>query len=196
MALHRSRFFTGLLVVIGVTSTVMMMTFLHAPAMGASERLTTASHLVEEGDRLATDGREREALERFLAAHVTLQRLLFDSFVGALYRSMQGEAGDETPMSGEVADAATLRNLNLSKLWIVLDPDDRAFELNLERERAQVIRQFPSFKTPESANGLEAFLHRLYPEDISGERQMNALRDGTLPSSKRWERLDHAQRAP
>jgi hypothetical protein len=37
---------------------------------------------------------------------------------------------------------------------------------------------------------LEAFLNRLYPEDRSGDRQMEALRQGALPPSKRWERLD------
>jgi hypothetical protein len=39
---------------------------------------------------------------------------------------------------------------------------------------------------------LEAFLIRLYPEDESGEHQMEAVRDGQMPPSKRWQRLQRA----
>lgn len=167
-----------------------------AAALSSAESLLAASRLTAEGDAFAIQGQEREAAKRYLAAHVALQRLLFDSFVGALYRSMKGEPDDESPMSRTIGAAAELRNLNLSKLWVVLDPDDRAFHLDLEQEREQMIARFPSFRTVEAAQALEDFLHRLYPDDLSGERQMEALRGETLPPSKRWLRLDRSLSSP
>ena len=82
-----------------------------------------------------------------------------------------------------------LRTVNLSKLWIALDPDDRSHQQGLETERAALFQHFDEFVREDSAAPLDAFLYRLYPEDESGERQMEAVREGRMPPSKRWDRL-------
>lgn len=157
----------------------------HASQSGVLE----GQRLSKEADRLVKEGREVEAARLYLAAHQQFQKLILGYFEQALRSSLGGSPVDEEALMRAGAVAADLRNTNLSKLWIVLDPDDRAFEQGLEPERAVLLQQFSEFTRPANSASLEDFLHRLYPDDVSGDRQMTTVRDGNLPPSKRWARM-------
>jgi hypothetical protein len=145
--------------------------------------------LSRHGDHLLKEGREWEAAQSYLAAHEKFQQMLLGYFEQALRADLGGTPADEAALTEASSEVAGLRNINLSKLWIVLDPDDRAFEQGLEADRAALLSRFDVFRDPVSAEPLEQFLNRLYPDDPSGDRQMDALRQGALPPSKRWARL-------
>ncbi|WP_447977275.1 hypothetical protein [Candidatus Nitrospira bockiana] len=164
-------------------------------AAGRAASVQDAELASAQADALAAAGQEREAAGLYLDAHIRFQRILLAS-VEEMLRGSFGAPVDEEAVTRAAGRAAALRNINLSKLWILVDPDDRAFQLGLEAERADLIRRFPSFRTPASAQPLEEFLHRLYPDDVSGERQMESLRGETMPFSKRWARLEAARRQP
>ncbi len=153
------------------------------------DTVSDGQRLSRDGDRLLKEGRERDAAHKYLAAHEKFQNLLLHYFEQAFRSSLGGLPADEDALTKASTEVAALRNLNLSKLWVVLDPEDRAFEQGLETERAALVQRFHEFLSPPSAEPLDRFLHRLYPDDPSGDRQMEALRGGSLPSSKRWTRL-------
>lgn len=145
--------------------------------------------LSRQADGLVQNGREAEATRLYLAAHQQFQKIILECFEQALRSSLGGSPVDEEALMRAGAVAADLRNTNLSKLWIVLDPDDRAFEQGIESERAALLQRFGEFTRPANSIALEEFLRRLYPDDVSGDRQMTAVRDGHLPPSKRWARV-------
>jgi hypothetical protein len=153
------------------------------PAVVEAERLSI------QADALVKQGREQEAAHLYLAAHMHYQATVLGFFETALKATLgNGTASDAVLLrTGQVV--ADLRNINLTKLWIVLDPDDRAFDKELEDERADLLRRFDEFTTPLNAGPFEDFLQRLYPEDNHGARQIDALREGHLPTSARWARL-------
>lgn len=161
------------------------------PIYAATNGVTTGQTLSRQADALVKQGRELEAAQRYLAAHVQFQQAIMGYFESALRQSLseQGTPSDEDDVMRAGSLVSDLRNVNLSKLWIVLDPDDRARQQGLESERATLLQQFDRFIREDSAADLEDFLYRLYPEDESGERQMEAVRQGHMPPSKRWERL-------
>lgn len=145
--------------------------------------------LSRDGDRLLKEGREPEAARMYLAAHEKFQKMLLHYFEQAFRSSLGGAPADEDALTKASTEVAGLRNVNLSKLWVVLDPEDQAFEQELETEREALLQRFDEFRSPPSAEPLDRLLHRLYPDDPSGDRQMEALRGGGLPFSKRWTRL-------
>jgi len=165
------------------------------PLAGAeTSALVKGQELSRQADALIKDGREQEAAKLYLAAHVQFQNIILAYFESALRESLGGQPadGDEEALMRAGSQVGELRNVNLSKLWIVLDPEDRAYQQGLESERASLLQQFDQFTQPDSAGPLEAFLVRLYPEDESGEHQMETVRDGQMPPSKRWQRLQRA----
>lgn len=161
------------------------------PIYAAPNSLAVGQTLSRQADALVKEGREQEAAQQYLAAHVQFQDAIMGYFESAIRQSLseQGTPSDEDDVMRAGSLVSDLRNVNLSKLWIVLDPDDRAHRQGLESERAALLQQFDTFMREDSAADLEAFLYRLYPDDESGERQMEAVRQGHLPPSKRWERL-------
>jgi hypothetical protein len=162
------------------------------PSVGAAtDALATGQELSRQADALIKDGREQKAAQLYVAAHVQFQSIILAYFESALRESLGGQpAGrDEEALTRAGSQVGDLRNVNLSKLWIVLDPEDRSYQQGLEAERAALLQQFNHFIDAESAGPLEAFLSRLYPEDESGEHQMEVMRDGQMPPSKRWQRL-------
>lgn len=163
-------------------------------ARAETAALLQGQELSRQADALIKDGHEEEAARLYLAAHVQFQNTILAYFESALRESLGGPPayGDEEALMGAGSQVGDLRNVNLSKLWIVLDPEDRAYQQGLESERASLLQQFDQFIQPGSAGLLEAFLIRLYPEDESGEHQMEAVRDGQMPPSKRWQRLQRA----
>ena len=179
-------------VVVGLIVLLMHVVAAFAPA--ETTAVVTGQELSRQADALIKDGREQEAATLYLAAHVQFQKIILAYFESALRESLGGPPayGDEEALMGAGSQVGDLRNVNLSKLWIVLDPEDRAYQQGLESERASLLQQFDQFIQPGSAGPLEAFLIRLYPEDESGEHQMEAVRDGQMPSSKRWQRLQRA----
>jgi hypothetical protein len=158
-----------------------------APA-GSVER---GQALSREADGLAAAGRELDAVRLYLEAHKQFQDVLLNYAMTALRSGLMGRDDDEQALVEKGGRIAEQRNVNLSKLWVLWDPDDRAQASGLEAERAALLARFAEFRSPASAGALEEFLHALYPEDRSGERQMEALRNGQLPPSKRWARLQH-----
>ncbi|HJU03680.1 MAG TPA: hypothetical protein VJ692_00910 [Nitrospiraceae bacterium] len=158
-------------------------------APSALDTIPDAQRFSKEGDRLVKDGREQDAVYAYLEAHKKFQHQLLHYFEQAFRSSLGGAPADEEALTKASQEVSSLRNVNLSKLWIVLDPEDRAYTQGLEEERAALLPRFEDFRRPASADPLEHFLHRLYPDDASGDRQMEALRDGNLPPSKRWARL-------
>jgi hypothetical protein len=168
--------------------------FIHLvePSAGvATNALVTGQELSRQADALVKDGHEQEAATLYLAAHVQFQKIILAYFESALRESLGGQPadGDEEALMRAGSQVGDLRNVNLSKLWIVLDPEDRSYQQGLEAERAALMQHFDRFIRPDSAGPLEAFLVRLYPEDESGEHQMEAVREGQMPPSKRWQRL-------
>lgn len=163
-------------------------------ACAENNALVIGQDLSRQADALIKDGHEQEAAKLYLAAHVQFQKIILAYFESALRESLGGQPadGDEEALMRAGSQVGDLRNVNLSKLWIVLDPEDRAYQQGLESERASLLKQFDQFTQPDSAGPLEAFLIRLYPEDESGEHQMETVRDGQMPPSKRWQRLQHA----
>jgi hypothetical protein len=147
--------------------------------------------LSRDADGLVAVGRELDAVRLYLEAHKAFQDVLLNYAMSALRSGLMGREGDEQALVEDGGRIAEWRNVNLSKLWIVWDPDDRAHTLGLEHERTELLAHFDKFRSPASTGALEDFLHKLYPEDRSGERQMEALRNGQLPPSKRWGRLQH-----
>ena len=156
-----------------------------------ADSLVKGQELSRQADALIKAGQEQQAAQHYLAAHMQFQDVILKYFEAALRESLGGQPADrdEEGLMQAGSLVGDLRNVNLSKLWIVLDPEDRSYRQGLEAERAELLQRFDRFILPESSGPLEAFLHRLYPEDESGERQMEALRDGQMPRSKRWERL-------
>ena len=157
--------------------------------VSSAAQLDVAQGLSRDGDGLVKQGHEPAAARAYLAAHEQYQRLLLTIFEDALRSSLGGAPANEETLTKAGELVAGLRNVNLSKLWIVLDPDDRAFDQGIEVERAALLQRFEEFHRPPSAEALERFLVRLYPDDRSGDRQMEAMRQGRLPPSKRWHRL-------
>lgn len=178
--------------------TVSLATGADALAQGRSVLPRTAldgQQLSRQADALLKEGQEVEAVRLYLAAHVKYQATILDLYEQTLRAGLGGPPVDEEALMRAGGIVAELRNVNLSKLWVVLDPDDRAFEKGLEAERTALLRRFEDFLRPSSAGPLETFLHTLYPEDRSGDRQMESLRDGRLPPSKRWARLQGSDAA-
>lgn len=163
-------------------------------ARAETNALVAGQELSRQADALIKDGHEEEAAKLYLAAHVQFQKIILAYFESALRESLGGPPadGDEESLMRAGSQVGELRNVNLSKLWIVLDPEDRAYRQGLESERASLLQQFDQFTQPNSAGPLEAFLVRLYPEDESGEHQMETVREGQMPPSKRWQRLQRA----
>jgi len=161
------------------------------PVSVASNALVTGQTLSRQADAFIKEGREQEAAQQYLAAHVQFQKVILGYFESALRQSFSEQQGapDDDGLMRADALVSDLRNVNLSKLWIVLDPDDRSHQQGLEAERAALFQHFDEFVREDSAAPLDAFLYRLYPEDESGERQMEAVREGRMPPSKRWDRL-------
>ncbi|HTK88271.1 MAG TPA: hypothetical protein VL329_11080, partial [Nitrospiraceae bacterium] len=155
------------------------------------DALATGQELSRQADALIKDGHEQKAAQLYVAAHVQFQSIILAYFESALRESLGGQPADrdEEALTRAGSQVGDLRNVNLSKLWIVLDPEDRSYQQGLEAERAALLQQFDHFIDVESAGPLEAFLSRLYPEDESGEHQMEVMRDGQMPPSKRWQRL-------
>jgi hypothetical protein len=171
---------------------VLSLVHLVEPSAGAAANaLVEGQELSRQADALIKEGHEQEAARFYLAAHVQFQNIILAYFESALRESLGGQVGerDEDALMRAGSVVGDLRNVNLSKLWIVLDPEDRTYQQGLEAERASLLRHFDQFIRPDSAGPLEAFLFRLYPEDESGERQMEAVRNGQMPPSKRWARL-------
>jgi hypothetical protein len=168
-----------------------LLPFIEPSAGAAANALATGQELSRQADALIKDGHEQEAAKMYLAAHVQFQSIILAYFESALRESLGGPPadGDEEALMRAGSVVGDLRNVNLSKLWIVLDPEDRAYQQGLESERTLLLQQFDQFIQPESADLLEAFLFRLYPEDESGEHQMESVREGQMPPSKRWQRL-------
>jgi hypothetical protein len=158
------------------------------------QAIADGQQLSRQADGLLKQGDEREAARLYLAAHEKYQKKILEYFEQAFRASLGGGVVDEDALTKASTRAADLRNVNLSKLWVVVDPDDRAFEQGFEAERGALLQRFDEFTLPASAGPLEQFLIKLYPEDASGDRQMDALRGGSLPASKRWTRLE-AERA-
>ena len=162
------------------------------PSVGAAtDALATGQELSRQADALIKDGHEQKAAQLYVAAHVQFQSIILAYFESALRESLGGQPADrdEEALTRAGSQVGDLRNVNLSKLWIVLDPEDRSYQQGLEAERAALLQRFDHFIDAESAGPLETFLYRLYPEDESGEHQMEVMRDGQMPPSKRWERL-------
>ncbi|MGH7230495.1 MAG: hypothetical protein ACREJU_03950 [Nitrospiraceae bacterium] len=158
-------------------------------APSALDTIPEGKRLSKDGDRLLKEGREPEAARSYLEAHKKFQQMLLHYFEQAFRSSLGGAPADEDMLTKASQEVSSLRNVNLSKLWVVLDPEDRAFQQGLEAERASLLQRFEEFRRPASADPLEKFLRRLYPDDASGDRQMEAVRGGSLPPSKRWARL-------
>lgn len=163
------------------------------PSHAAADALVKGQELSRQADALIKEGEEEQAAQLYLAAHMQFQDVILKYFESALRESLGGQAadGDEETLLRAGSLVGDLRNVNLSKLWIVLDPEDRTYREGLETERTAILQRFDQFIRAESAGPLDAFLSRLYPEDESGEHQMEAVRDGQMPRSKRWERLQH-----
>ncbi|MGQ0812247.1 MAG: hypothetical protein ACT4OO_13635 [Nitrospiraceae bacterium] len=156
--------------------------------------LLEGERLSREGDAFAKEGREMQAANRYLAAQVRFQQIILDLYELTLRSSFGGPVYDEDLLMGFGGRVAELRNVNVSKLWLVLDPEDRAFEKGLEDQRAAFVSAFADAATPDAIVRLEKFLQTLYPDDPEGERQMESLRTGRLPASKRWARLKYSDR--
>jgi len=152
--------------------------------------------LSRDADGLVSGGRELDAVRLYLRAHQEFQDVLLNYAMSALRSGFMGRNDDEQALVEDGGRIAEWRNVNLSKLWILWDPDDRAHASGLEAERAALLPRFGEFRSPDSSGALEDFLHKLYPEDRSGDRQMEALRNGQLPPSKRWGRLQHGSDLP
>ncbi|MEP6888284.1 MAG: hypothetical protein ABI945_08165 [Nitrospirales bacterium] len=161
------------------------------PSHAAANSLVKGQELSRQADALTKEGHEQQAAQRYLAAHMQFQAVILKYFESALRESLGGQAADrdEETLMRAGSLVGDLRNVNLSKLWIILDPEDRTYRQGLEAERAALLQQFDQFIRADSAGPLEAFLYRLYPEDESGEHQMEMVREGQMPPSKRWERL-------
>ena len=155
------------------------------------DSLVKGQELSRQADALVKAAQEQEAAQLYLAAHRQFQDVILKYFEAALRESLGGQPADrdEDGLMRAGSLVGGLRNVNLSKLWIILDPEDRSYRQGLEAERAELLQRFDQFIEPESSGPLEAFLSRLYPDDESGEHQMEAVRDGQMPRSKRWERL-------
>lgn len=179
-------------VVVGLILLLMHVVAPFAPA--ETTAVVTGQELSRQADALIKDGREQEAATLYLAAHVQFQKIILAYFESALRESLGGQPADrdEEALMRAGSHVGDLRNVNLSKLWIVLDPEDRAYQQGLESERASLLQHFDQFTQPDTAGPLDAFLVRLYPEDESGEHQMETVRDGQMPPSKRWQRLQRA----
>jgi hypothetical protein len=162
------------------------------PPHAAANSLVKAQELSRQADALIKEGHEQQAAQRYLAAHMQFQDVILKYFESALRESLGGQAADrdEEALLQAGSLVGDLRNVNLSKLWIILDPEDRTHRQGLDAERAALLQQFDQFVRADSAGPLEAFLSRLYPDDEAGEHQMEAVRDGQMPPSKRWERLE------
>ena len=162
-----------------------------SPSHAAANSLVKGQELSRQADALIKEGHEQQAAELYLAAHMQFQDVILKYFESALRESLGGQAADkdEEALLQAGSHVGDLRNVNLSKLWIIVDPEDRTYRQGLEAERAALLQQFDQFIRADSAGPLEAFLYRLYPEDESGEHQMEAVREGQMPRSKRWERL-------
>jgi len=148
--------------------------------------------LSRDADGLVSAGRELDAVRLYLEAHQQFQDVLLNYAMSALRSGFMGRDDNEQALVEDGGRIAEWRNVNLSKLWIIWDPEDRAHASGLEAERRALLTRFGEFRSPDSSGALEDFLHTLYPEDRSGDRQMEALRNGQLPPSKRWGRLQHA----
>ncbi len=161
------------------------------PSHAAANSLVKGQELSRQADALIKEGHEQQAAQRYLAAHMQFQEVILKYFESALRESLGGPAADrdEETLMRAGSLVGDLRNVNLSKLWIILDPEDRTYRQGLEAERAALLQQFDQFIRADSAGPLEAFLYLLYPEDESGEHQMEMVREGQMPRSKRWERL-------
>jgi len=160
------------------------------PGSSLPDAVFEAQRLSGHADALVVDGREREAAQFYLEAHLKFQAVM-EQFFEIGFRATVKEhstAGDSLLSTDRFV--AELRDLNLEKLWLVLDPDDRAFGRLLEEERSDLLRRFPEFTSPRRDDPLEDLFLRLYPEDQPGNRQLEILREGRLPASARWARLD------
>jgi hypothetical protein len=171
-------------------------------AVGAEDRVRTslpepvleAQRVSGRADVLASEGREREAAQAYLEAHLKFQSVMENFFELAYRASIQGRPAYYEQLLDTDRMVAELRDLNLFKLWLILDPEDRAYALMVEKERADLIHHFPDFSSPAAARPLEEFLSRLYTEDAQSSRHLEVLREGRLPASARWYRLETAGR--
>jgi hypothetical protein len=171
-------------------------------ALGAEELLRSslpepvmeAQRLSGRADVLASEGREREAAQLYLEAHLRFASVMEKFFEQAYRASIQGRPAYSEQLLDTNRMVAELQDLNLFKLWLILDPEDRAYALMVEQERADLIHRFPEFGSLASARPLEEFLTMLYAEDTQSARHLEALREGRLPASARWVRLENAGR--
>ena len=149
-----------------------------------------AQHISGRADVLASQGKEQEAADLYLEAHLKFQSVMEKLFEMGFRASVGERSAPKEPLLQTDRVVAELRDLNLTKLWVVLDPDDRAFWRVLEDERADLVHRYPEFTSMSVAEPLEELFLRLYPDDVSGSRQIEVLREGRLPSSARWARLE------
>jgi hypothetical protein len=112
------------------------------PSAGAAtDALATGQELSRQADALIKDGHEQKAAQLYLAAHVQFQSIILSYFESALRESLGGQPADrdEEALTRAGSQVGDLRNGNLSKLWIVLDPEDRSYQQGLEVERAALL---------------------------------------------------------
>ena len=166
-----------------------------AVASTLPESVLEAQRLSGRADVLASQSHDREAAQLYFQAHLKLQAVVEELFKIGLRTSVRGKDKVEDALLHTDRVVAELRDINLTKLWVVLDPEDRAYEQMLEDERAELLRRFPDFTSPLSDEPLQAFFLRLYPEDAGGSRQLEMLREGRLPSSARWARIESRRNA-
>ena len=149
-----------------------------------------AQRLSGRADVLVANGREQEAAQLYLDAHLKFQTVMEKFFEIGLRVTVKEHSTAEEDLLRSNRVVAELRDLNLTKLWILLDPDDRAYTRMLEEERADLLRRFPQFTSPQKDDELIELLLRLYPDAGDQSRQLETLREGRLPLSARWGRLN------
>jgi len=155
------------------------------------ESVLEAQRLSGRADVLASQSHDREAAQLYFQAHVKLQAVVEELFKIGLRTSVRDKEKVEDTFVHTDRVVAELRDINLTKLWVVLDPEDRAYERMLEDERTELLQRFPEFNSPLSDEPLQEFFLRLYPENAGGSHQLEMLREGRLPSSARWARLEN-----
>src|SRR5687768_11432302 len=128
------------------------------PSHAAADSLVKSQELSRQADALIKEGHEPQAAQLYLAAHMQFQDVILKYFESALRESLGGQAadGDEGALLRAGSVVGDLRNVNLSKLWVVLDPEDRTYREGLEAERAALLQQFHQFIRADSAGPLDA----------------------------------------
>jgi hypothetical protein len=111
--------------------------FIEPSADAATNALVTGQELSRQADALIKGGDEQKAAQLYLAAHVQFQSIILAYFESALRESLGGQPAerDEEALMRAGSQVGDLRNVNLSKLWIVLDPEvtNRAWKRSAPR---------------------------------------------------------------